>query len=173
MFLVLAYGNPLRRDDGFAWRAAGLLVARSEDAGLELREDHGPKPESRLLDGSLPRPLVDIRTLHQLTPELSEDVAAADGVVFLDARANGVPGEIRVSPVVPGGESSPLAHSVAPSTLLALGLHLYGRTPPALLVTVTGEVFDLGEGLSEIVESSLETAVDRVVSAVKHWNATL
>ena len=149
MFLVLGYGNPLRQDDGFGWRAVERLRS------LEL-----PKG-------------VEIRALHQLTPEISEDIAAADGVIFLDARADGVPGEIRESAVEAGVESSFLAHSVNPPMLLALSQHLYGRSPHAILLTVTGSAFGLGESLSDAVEGAVDESLARVQDILAAWSATL
>ena len=59
-YLILAWGNPGRGDD-----AAGLVIAESLEG---------------CVGGN-----VEIRCFHQLGPELSEDVAAADHVIFIDA----------------------------------------------------------------------------------------
>jgi len=56
--LVIGIGNPLRGDDGIGWRLAALLPAR---AGLA------------------------VRCSQQLTPELAEELAAVERVLFLDA----------------------------------------------------------------------------------------
>jgi hydrogenase maturation protease len=149
-FLVLAYGNTLRTDDGFAWRAAEALAARLQ--GAHLGE------------------CVFVRTLHQLTPELSEDVAAADGVVFLDARMDGVPGELHVATLgASEALASSFAHSLTPAMLVSLADLLFGRKPRAALVTVTGESFELGEGLSPIVAAAVDLAVGRVVELIQGW----
>lgn len=59
--LVVAYGNPLRGDDGLAWRAADLLE-----------------------QGEL-TPRIEVVRLHQLTPEVAETVRSRDAVIFVDA----------------------------------------------------------------------------------------
>jgi hydrogenase maturation protease len=125
--LVLAIGNPLRRDDGAAARAAPGLEAE----GL--------------------RGLV----LHQPRPELALEVAGARAVVFLDAREGGRAGEVLASPVLaePRGAAQP--HAVSPAEVMALAERLWGARPPAALVTVTGRDFGFGEGLSPEVEAAL------------------
>jgi hydrogenase maturation protease len=128
--LVLACGNPLREDDGVGWRLAEALDF----------------------------PGVDVRQVSQLDPELAEDVHAADGVVFLDARAGDEPGRVDLRPVVPRAGSL-LGHAIAPEALLLCAERLYGGAPPALLLTVAGERFGHGEGLSPKVEQALPEAV--------------
>ena len=149
MYLVLAYGNSLRQDDGFAWVAAEQLRSRP------LAAD------------------VAILTLHQLTPELSEDLSRAEGVVFVDARTDGTPGEIREVDVHAGAEIPTLGHTLAPETLLALSLTLFGRVPRARLITVTGEAFGLGEGLSRVVAGAVDEAVCRIAGIIRSWDAIL
>jgi len=56
--LVIGIGNPLRGDDGIGWRLAALMPAR---AGLA------------------------VRCRQQLTPELAEELASVERVLFLDA----------------------------------------------------------------------------------------
>ncbi|MGF1587982.1 MAG: hydrogenase maturation protease [Pleurocapsa sp.] len=59
-YLVIGYGNTLRSDDGAGQSAANQIAAW----GL---------PNVRSL------------AVHQLTPELAEDIANADTVIFVDA----------------------------------------------------------------------------------------
>ena len=72
--LVIAWGNPLREDDGVAWHVLEGLRALQ------------PRPWL---------PALRLRHAHQLTPELAECVSRAAGVVFVDARRDGTPGEVR------------------------------------------------------------------------------
>ena len=67
--LIVAYGNPLRCDDGLAWSAAEMLAPG--------------------LPGD-----VEIITRHQLTPELAFPVSQAASVLFIDAAHSGAPGEL-------------------------------------------------------------------------------
>ena len=64
--LVLAYGNPLRRDDGVGWVIGERLA--------EL----------------LPEEAVDVRVLHQLTPELAEPISRASRAFWLASDCNTV-----------------------------------------------------------------------------------
>ena len=141
--LVLAVGNPLRSDDG-----AGPAVA-------ELLRGDG----------------VEARVLHQLGPELCEEVAAAAAVVFLDARAGGVPGEVVSRPLAPGGGAGSTTHAVAPEVVLALAERLHGARPPALLLTVVGRSFDLGERLSPEVVAALPRARDAALAFLAPFRA--
>ena len=74
--LVVGYGNELRGDD-----AAGPRVAAAV-AALGLQN-------------------VRVRILHQLTPELSEEISRARAVVFADASVGAVGAEVQVVPLEP------------------------------------------------------------------------
>ncbi len=128
--LVLACGNPLREDDGVGWRLA---------EALDL-------------------PNADVREVQQLGLELVEEVGAADSVVFLDARSGGEPGRVVLETVTPN-PIGPFTHAFSPEALLFCAGRLFGRAPPALRLTVAGERFGHGEGLSEKVERALPDAV--------------
>jgi hydrogenase maturation protease len=146
--LVIAWGNPLREDDGIAWHVVEGLRALQ------------PRPWL---------PVLHLRHAHQLTPEMAECVSRALGVVFVDARREGRPGEIRVEPVVPAVSQNPLAHSLSPQGLLLYAESLYGRAPQAVIVTVAGERFGIGEELSPAVRRALPRAVRAVVKRAKAW----
>jgi len=125
--LIIGYGNPLRGDDGFGYRAAERIPSAM--------------------------------AVHQLTPELMEPISRADRVIFLDASAEGVPGEIRRRELAPAAEGRAFTHHATPEALLAGALQLYGRAPTATLITVTCASFDLSDRLSPPVATALETLV--------------
>jgi hydrogenase maturation protease len=117
--LVVGYGSPIRGDDAIGPLAADALAA-------------GPLP-----------PGLRVLSRHVLTAELAEDLAAADRVIFLDAAAQGRPGELRVCTLEPdAGAVSTMAHFLDPRELLAWCETLYQRVPQAWLVSVAGESFD-------------------------------
>jgi hydrogenase maturation protease len=94
--LIIAYGNPMRSDDGLAWRAADQL--------------------DRKFAGTKTAAEVEIMRCHQLAPELAEVVTRSESVIFLDAAADAGrnPGELRCEKVLlPGGESS-FSHQLSP-----------------------------------------------------------
>jgi len=111
--LVIAWGNPLREDDAVAWHVLeGLRTLR-------------PRPSL---------PALHLRHAHQLTPEMAECISRAAGVVFVDARRDGTPGEVRCEEVAPTAGQNPLAHSLSPRALLLYAEQLYGRAPRAVVL---------------------------------------
>ena len=142
--LIVAYGNPLRRDDGVAWRAADAL--------------RGKFPESQ----------VEILCLHQLAPELAESSRGFECVIFVDAASQqaGNPGEIRVEEIrgeaIPKSEAAAFGHSLSPAAVLALAANLYGAKPQVFSVTVTGEDFGHGDGLSPSVAAAVPDLISRI-----------
>lgn len=182
--LILAYGNPLRRDDGVGWVIGERLAEM-------LRED-----------------VADVRVLHQLTPELAEPISRAGAVIFIDAaepaarRMNSAsatanpwkrvddaddsvrfnvlpvagvgfnqcpdePGAIRWSAIQPGAfTAQPFTHQTDSAGLLAAAWELFGHAPPARLLTVTGADFGFGEGLSPAVENAAAEAVGQIAQIV-------
>ncbi len=147
--LVIAWGNPLREDDGLAWHVLEGLRRLRPRPGL---------------------PPLHLRHAHQLTPELAEAVSHAAGVVFVDACRDGRPGEIRCQPVLPAAGSNPLAHSLSPQGLLLYAEALYGRAPHAVAVSVTGERFGLGDQLSPVVRRALPWAIRTVLRQAAAWS---
>lgn len=135
--LVIGYGNSLRGDD-----AAGPRVAEAV--------------------AELDRPGVEVRTCHQLTPELSVSVAVAERVIFVDAedRPPGAPVARAIGPEA--GAGSGLGHGGDPREILALARLLYGRVPPAWLVSVPASSFELGTGLSPGCAAAIGPAVTLV-----------
>jgi hydrogenase maturation protease len=150
---IVAYGNPLRSDDGIAWHAAKLLQA---------------DPPNRV---------TDLICVHQLTPEIAERIAATDGVIFLDASQAGKPGEIHCAPVEPAGSEEIFSHSLSPGQMLALCEYLYGKKTDAFAVSVTGEFFDHGDALSKTLQSALPALVatvkDLAVRLARRFDSSL
>src|SRR5262245_60332112 len=123
--LVIGYGNPLRGDDGLGWYAAQALADQAQD------------------------PSVEIMACHQLAPELAEQVSQADFVLFVDARAGQIPGELFCEPVEPATDcNAALTHHLTPPALLTWADQLFGRYPDAMEISIGGESFELGTELS-------------------------
>ena len=136
--LVLAIGNPLRSDDGLAWRAADELRSTTPPAEIEIVK------------------------AHQLAPELAEDVSRAAQVIFIDAAATGDPGRLSCEGVVRSTADFASSHSFTPSALLQLSATLYGVAPEAFLVSVAGKSFEHGQLLSPEVEQALPQLVAKI-----------
>jgi hydrogenase maturation protease len=135
--LVLACGSTLREDDGIGpWLA--------EWAEERFASDGNVRVVSR----------------QQWTPELAEDVAHADSVIFIDCAANAEPGSLHLVPVAPGVESPGIAtHHFGASELLSLGKELYGAVPRiSLLLTIGAGSLELREGFSASVQAAIPEA---------------
>jgi hydrogenase maturation protease len=137
--LIIAYGNPLRSDDGVAWRAADAL------------------------EGKFPAAEIEILRLHQLAPELAESVSRFEAVIFVDAaEGKGKPGEVRCEEVSPSAGKTSFSHQLSPSAVLDMAKGLFGASPRAFSVTLTGESFDHGEALSPVVVAALPALIARI-----------
>jgi hydrogenase maturation protease len=156
--LVVGYGNPLRGDDGVGQEVAEALLL-----------EKGRDPE---LAG------VSVECAHQLVPEMALDLSAAAFAVFVDAASDGrEAGLVTSQPVTapPGaGATSPTPgpagacwQDLTPSGLLALARGLYGRTPPAVVVSVGVQDVGLGIGLSPSVQEAVPRAVGAVRRAIE------
>jgi hydrogenase maturation protease len=141
--LIIAYGNPLRSDDGLAWRVAEKLSEQYLTSDLE------------------------IITCHQLTPELALPASQASLVLFIDAARAGIPGEIASVLVEPQRASSVFTHEFSPSTILNVAQDLHGRCPKAFAISLCGDCFDHGEVLSPKVEGSLPRLVAQVKGLIQ------
>jgi len=134
--LIIAYGNPLRSEDGIAWRVAEE-ISRTSSAATTL-------------------------CVHQLTPELAKDISRPSAVIFIDSSCDGAPGEVRCNAVYADRSSENFSHSLAPDQLLSICKQLYESEPCGFLVSIAGECFDHGEILSASVMSALPQAVAAV-----------
>jgi hydrogenase maturation protease len=137
--LIIGYGNPLRSDDGLGWHASRLLARRL--AGAEA----------------------EVLTCQQLTPELAEPLSRCRRAVFVDAAAEGIPGEIRRRDLRPEDPTtSTFTHSCSPAGLLANARSLYGHCPQAIMITVSAQSFAFGDTLTAAVSAALPKVVDLV-----------
>jgi hydrogenase maturation protease len=135
--LILACGNTLRTDDGVGlWLADWAEKRFSEQADLRIIAD------------------------HQWTPELADDVAHAESVLFIDCSIEALPGSVRLRSVEPAAGSRILGtHHQSAAELLALGRELYSSLPlKSFLLTIGASSIELGEGFSEPVEVALPEA---------------
>lgn len=135
--IIIGFGNPLRGDDGLGQRAAEEL--EEEFAGAD----------------------VEVRSCHQLTPEIAEPVSRAEVAVFIDAAEDQPPGEFRCRRLEPSARTpTSFAHALDPEAVLAVAHALYGHCPDAALLSVGGERFEHGEGLSPAVQEAIPAVLD-------------
>ena len=138
--VVIGYGSPIRGDD-----AIGPIVADRLD-GEDLSDD------------------VRVISRHILTADLVPDICDAQKVIFVDAAAKGVPGEVRCQRLTADASAlSTMAHFLDPRELLAWAQSLYGCEPEAYLVSVAGDDFDFSHfDLSKKIERVLPEVINQV-----------
>jgi hydrogenase maturation protease len=143
--LILACGNTLRGDDGVGpWLAqwAGQRFQAEADLCVVARQ--------------------------QWTPELAEEIARAESVLFIDCSVDSPPGSVLLVPVEPGAATQGLAtHHLGAAELLALGRELYDSLPRnALLLTIGAGSTELGEVFSDPVKAALPDACSLLETTV-------
>jgi len=133
--VVLCYGNPSRGDDALApslYEHLVELFAERED--LLLVND------------------------FQLQIEHILDISQADLVLFIDAHSHcGAPFEF--TPLQISHQLSHTSHALSPSHLLGFYQQSLGTLPPpAFILAIKGESFELGESLSASAQQNLTKA---------------
>lgn len=138
--LVLACGNPSRGDD-----ALGPLLLDRLQAWLEVT---GEAAGSELLGD------------FQLQIEHALDLVGRRLVLFIDAgRQTPAPFVFRQAKAVDGAPYS--THALPPEALLAVLPRIDHQTaPPAFVLCVRGERFELGEGLSAAASGHADRAFE-------------
>ncbi len=132
--LVIAIGNPSRGDDALGPLAAERLAA------LEL-------------------PGVEVMNDFQLQVEHALDLLGREMVVFVDAAARG-DAPFSWSALAPAADASCTSHRLSPPAVLDAFVRLTGQAPPpAWLLAIRGDAFDLGAPLSRAAESHLDAAL--------------
>ena len=135
--LIIGYGNFDRQDDGLAW--------------------HVLKEVRKLLDGDAPESVPeyfdrDGDTVFvfklQLLPEDAEEIARFERVCFIDAHTGAVPEPVHVEQLLSAWQHSPLTHHLTPNSLLSMIQAVYGKSLPAILVSVRGYEFEFTNSLS-------------------------
>ena len=131
--VVLGWGNDARGDDGLG----PLLLARI--AGLDLAH---------------------VTTIEdfQLQIEHALDLDAADLVLFLDASV-AAPAPFAFTEIGPRDDPAHSTHALTPEAVLDVFVRVLGRAPPpAFVLAMRGEAFELGTGLGDAARERLEAA---------------
>jgi hydrogenase maturation protease len=144
--LVIGYGNPLRGDD-----AVGQVVARA------------------LSDWQLPN--VIVLALHQLAPELADDLARVDIVYFIDACIDESLERPRVTEIESSHSSINVSHFSSPKNLLALTKQLYNCEPRAYTIEMPAESIELSEGLSAKAQKGVKEVLGYLRKALNNNQA--
>ena len=132
--LIIGYGNSLRSDDGIGERVADIV------ASWHL-------PEVRSL------------SRFQLTPELAQDLAKVDLVIFVDACRGTEIETIELKSLQPLNSINIRSHFSDPRAILSLTQALYNKCPEAWLLVVPGANFQLGDSLSSTGKKGVAEAL--------------
>ena len=142
--LILACGNTLREDDGVGpWLAAWAEERFAGELGVR------------------------IVARQQWTPELAQDIAEAESVLFVDCDVDAKPGAVTIASVEAASpeRTGLTTHQVGAAELLSLSKELYGGTPrSSLLLTIGVGSLELREGFSEAVRVALPEACAQLKS---------
>ena len=135
--VVFGYGNPSRGDD-----ALGPLLLERAEAWLEEQ------------------PGLDVTTVgdFQLQIEHALDLQGRALALFLDADAACAP-PCALRRAQPNQDASYTTHELSPQAVLMVYRQVTGQEPPpAFILSVRGEQFELGAPLSPAAERHLEAA---------------
>ena len=137
--LVFGWGNPSRGDDAlgplFIERFEALAAGHPEWGNIECLTD------------------------FQLQVEHTLDLQGRQRILFVDASAD-LEAPCRLTPVLPRRDDSFTSHALSPQALLHAYREVEGvEPPPATLLAIRGDLFELGAPLSPSATQSLETAL--------------
>lgn len=137
-FVIFACGNPSRGDDALGplllERLADWLAAERIAESFELIED------------------------FQLQIEHALDLSGRQAALFIDAGQD-TPAPYTLSPGFPDDTPGHSSHAISPGAVLAVYRRIVGgEPPPASILCVRGESYELGEGLSVVASEHLELA---------------
>lgn len=134
--LILACGNTLRGDDGIG----RFLCAWAE-------ERFAGEPGLRAI------------ACQQWTPDLVEDVAQAESVLFIDCSLDQEPGQVLLREIGPAAPAPVGTHQLGAGELLRLADELFRAKPQrACLLTVGAGSIELSEEFSAAVRAVLPDA---------------
>lgn len=134
--LIFGYGNPSRGDDALG----PVLLERLEVLDL---------------------PDVELLTDFQLQVEHALDLQDRKKLLFVDASVSCMTPYI-FSRLQAEKDASFTSHVMSPMALLHAYQNLYGTPPPAYLLQIRGERFELGEPLSPKAVANLDASLDLV-----------
>ena len=155
--LVIGFGNVYCRDDGVGYYVVNAL--RKRLGARELQPDEDGLDE---LGKS-----TDTLVLHQLVPEIAPVAAHYHRVVFVDAHMGLIPEEVRVVPVEEEYKFHAVTHQMSPGMLLAMARRVHGMAPPGTLVSIKGEDFDFGLGLTEACRTRADASIQKILDLIQ------
>lgn len=139
--LVIGIGNIGRADDGLGWAFADRITG---DTRFEVQHR------------------------YQLQVEDAELISGYQEVIFVDASHELYENGFKFVDVKPQVQFSYTSHALPPSAILYLCEEIYGRTPNAFLLGISGQDWGLRNGMSRIAKERLAQALDFFVNKYAH-----
>lgn len=132
MDVVIGIGNDMRGDDGIGPSVVHAIPSRAN---------------------------LTTMTVHQLVPELAEQLRSARRALFVDASLE--VDQISLTQIKPS-EHRGLGHACSPAALLGWTNLAYEQVPESWLLSIPGFSFGLGDGLSPRAMASIPEALRRI-----------
>ncbi len=140
--VVFAVGNPSRGDDAIGPELCGRLEKWLENAGLSDR--------------------VELIEDFQLQIEHALDLQGRALAIFVDA-GEGTPAPFDFREIFPSTAVAHTTHALSPQAVLQVFLQTEGHEPPpAFVICVRGESFELGDALSPAALGHVEAAFEQL-----------
>ena len=105
--------------------------------------------------------------VHQLVPEIVPVVADYQLVVFADAHTGSIPDDVRVVQVQEEHHFHAVTHHMSPGMILNMARQTKDVAPSSYLVSVRGEHFDFGLGLSDRCRLHADIAIQRILDLAR------
>ncbi len=144
--VIFALGNPSRGDDALG----PLLMAELEAQGLSG---------------------VSLVSDFQLQIEHALDLDGHDLALFIDA-GTGTPAPFAFYETAPAADMSISSHALSPAAVLQVRAQLRQAGPPAFVLCIRGEAFELGEALSGAAQKHLAAARQHLATCLADPDAT-
>ena len=146
--LLLAYGNRDREDDGAGWHILDNFCHH-----FQLTTPQFPGESLEIPEHSL-----RLFYLFQLLPEMAEDIAEYEQVIFIDAHNSEQLPDLIFEDLQATSGHSAFTHHLAGGELLAICKTLTGSHPKAKMLSVRGFSFQFKQELSARTAQLVEQA---------------
>lgn len=152
--LIITYGNRDREDDGAGWHILDKLALQ-----LGLETPQFPGEQVTTSDGKL-----TLLYLFQLLPEMAEDIADYDQLIFIDAHNSPNLPNLVFEQVSPDQTHSAFTHHMGPGELLSIAQILGKKLPLSWILSVRGFSFRFARTLSEETSEIVDQAFSRLLT---------
>jgi Ni,Fe-hydrogenase maturation factor len=104
-----------------------------------------------------------------LVPEVVPVAGQYPLIVFIDAHTGTIPEDVRLVRVGEDRRFHSVTHHMSPGRVLSMIHEITGNTTEAFLVSVRGENFDFGFGISSQCRQSADLAIRKILDLESQW----